>query len=554
MSTTESQVKPTTAASRSGIPYRTAFELSLDFTEAITRVKEQLRSWIRSKQYDVEQFDAGVPTLAPHVVLLHAATHDSCGWQLRETRPDNVTWVSTVAVVRGKQPRRSWFSINIEPVAPPDTTVPSPKAPRLVKLLLDAVDAIDGEAALRSEPIAVTVADVDDLLDIVCMEGRRLPVVIGAAPPDMPFSDWRRDMNRLMSELVGLASLYILDPAAAEAFNEGIGETHWIGPGCVRTYLPDVDPALVEDSHRHRVLSRRRIEAEPWRAARVLSALPRQLAANSLPPVAVKGLELSLRDFTRAAAPAGDHDRLAALEEQVQILNALLETADDADKRSKAIISRQQDEILDLTADLEFTRNELEARDATIRALRQRLAALNRHDDAYAPAELPDPLPTSFAELFDRLDSLAPYVRFTGDQGPALDLDEHPAHSNWAQLAWQAMLALADYAKAKQNGWSGGDFKRWCESPAEGGRVISPGKVARDESQTVRTNRKMSAERILPVPRQLDPRGVIFMGAHIRLGTSAMVSPRLYFYDASSIDGAIYVGYIGRHLTNTLTS
>ncbi|MEU5909403.1 hypothetical protein [Micromonospora sp. NPDC047527] len=555
MQSAETEVHSADTASTSGVPYRTAFELSLDFNEAIARVKEQLRSWLRFKQYDVEQFDAGIPTLAPQVVLLHAATHDACGWQLRETRSDKVTWVSTVAVVRSKSQRRSWFTINIEPLAPRNVSVVSPRTPRLVRLLLDAVDAIDGEAILRSAPIAVSASDVDDLLDIVCMDGRRLPVVIGAAPSDTSFENWRRDSERLMGELAGLASLYILDPAAVQAFNEGIGGTHWIGPGSVRTYLPDVDPALVEDSLRHRVLSRRRIEAEPRRAARVLSALPRQLAANSLPPVAVKGLELSLRDFTRGAGARNEYDdRLAAFADQVQILNALLETADDADRRSKTVISRQQDELLDLTADLEFSRNEIEARDATIRALRQRLAALNRHAEAYAPAQIPDPLPTSFAELLDRLDAISPYLEFTGDTGPALDLDEHPAHSNWAQLAWQAMLALADYAKAKQGGWSRGDFKFWCESPADDGRVISAGKVARDESQTVRNNRKMASERTLPVPRQVDPREVVFMGTHIRLGTSATVSPRLHFFDASSVDGKVYVGYIGRHLTNTMTS
>ncbi|MFY1593629.1 hypothetical protein [Micromonospora sp. WMMD737] len=554
MPSAEIEIPSADTAPRPGIPYRTAFELSLDFNEAIARVKEQLRSWLRFKRYDVERFDTGDPTLSPQVVLLHAATHDACGWQLRETRPDKVTWVSTVAVVRSKSQRRSWFSINIEPVAPSGVAVPSPKAPKLVRLLLDAVDAMDGEAVLRSGPTAVTAAGVDDLLDIVCMEGRRLPVVIAAAPAGRQFEEWRRDMQRLMGELVGVASLYVLDPAAVQAFNEGIGSTHWIGAGSIRTYLPDVDPALIEDSLRHRVLSRRRIESEPHRAARVLSALPRQLAANSLPPAAVKGLELSLRDFTRGTRRSADDDRAAALAEEVRILTALLETADDADRRSKEVIGRQQDELLDLTADLEFSRNELEARDATIRALRQRLAALDRHAEAYAPAEHPDPLPTSFADLFDRLDSLAPFVVFTGDKGPALDLDEHPAHSNWAQLAWQAMSALADYAKAKQDGWTGGDFKHWCESPGDGGRVISTGKVARDESGTVRNTRRFSAERTLPVPRQIARSGNIFMGAHIRLGTLATVSPRLHFHDASASNGVIYVGYIGRHLTNPATS
>jgi hypothetical protein len=553
MSTAETGVKQPQAA-RTRLPYRTAFEIALDFTEAIARVKEQLRSWLRSKQYDVERFDAGVPALAHQVVLLHAATNDACGWQLREKKPKGVTWITTVAVVRSKVQRRSWFTINVEPVGPPDVPVAFPRTPRLVRLLLDTVDAVDGEAILRSTPIAVNTAEVDNLLDIVCMEGRRLPVVIGAAPLGTPFEKWRQDMQRLMRELPGLASLYILDPPAVDEFNRGIGETHWIGPGGVRTYLPDVDPALVEDSLRHRVLSRRRIEADPLRAARVLSALPRQLAANSLPPQAMKGLELSLLDFTRGAPErVRDEDRLTALTEQVQLLNSLLETADEAAKGASATINQLQDDLLDLTAELEFIRNELEKRDATIRALRQRLADLNRHADAYAPVPLPDPLPTSFGEIFDRLDELSPYVSFTGDRASALDLDFHPHSSNWAQLAWQALLALADYCKARLDGWSGGDFKFWCESPADGGRVISVGKVVRDESETVRNNRRMARERIFPVPLRVSQTGRIFMGAHIKLGTTATVSPRMYFYDASAVDGQIYVGYIGRHLVNTKT-
>ncbi|MEV4388267.1 hypothetical protein AB0J68_21550 [Micromonospora sp. NPDC049580] len=548
---------PSAAEEGSGsvVPYRTAFELSLDLAGSVVRVREQLRAWLRQKRYDVERFDAGASTLAPGVVLLHAATNTAYGWQLRETRKDGVAWVSTVAVVGGRSPYRTWVSVNIEPTAPPGVPVPTPRTPGLVRLLLDAVDAFDGEAPLRSAPVAVPAPAVDELLDLVCVEGRRLPVVVAVAPGGEPFERWRQLVTRLMADLPGLASLYILDPTAAQAFNDGIGATHGIGPGSIRTYLPDVDPALVEDGLRHRVLSRRRIETESHRAARALSALPRQLAANSLPPAALKGLNLSLRDFFRSATrrPTADDQRVA-LADEVKILTSLLETADDADRQARATISRQQDELLDLTAELEFTRNELEGRDATIRALRQRLGELNRHAEAYAPPELPDPLPSSFAELFDRLDVLAPDVVFTGDRGLALDLDEHAAHSNWSQLAWQAMLAMADYARARRDGWSGGDFKFWCETPAEGGRVISAGKVARDESQTVRNNRRFAQQRTLPVPPGVDPRGRVFMGAHVRLGTLATVSPRLHFHDDSAGSGAIYIGYVGRHLSNTATS
>ena len=52
---------------------------------------------------------------------------------------------------------------------------------------------------------------------------------------------------------------------------------------------------------------------------------------------------------------------------------------------------------------------------------------------------------------------------------------------------------------------------------------------------------------------QIDPAGRVFMGAHVRIGASAAgrINPRLYFHDATARFGMMYVGYLGRHLSNT---
>jgi len=95
----------------------------------------------------------------------------------------------------------------------------------------------------------------------------------------------------------------------------------------------------------------------------------------------------------------------------------------------------------------------------------------------------------------------------------------------------------------------------WCETPSPGAYAVPAGKVVRDESQTVRNNPKWRREREFPVPKAVSASGTLFMGSHVRVGASAagQVSPRLYFYDAIVQTGAIYVGYLGRHLTNTRT-
>lgn len=93
----------------------------------------------------------------------------------------------------------------------------------------------------------------------------------------------------------------------------------------------------------------------------------------------------------------------------------------------------------------------------------------------------------------------------------------------------------------------------WCHHPPSGTYAVPAGKVVRDESETVRTNARWRREREFPVPPEIDVTRSLFMGAHIRIGASASgrINPRLYFHDATAQTGHVYVGYLGRHLTNT---
>ncbi|MGH8827780.1 MAG: hypothetical protein ACRDVZ_09345, partial [Jiangellaceae bacterium] len=79
------------------------------------------------------------------------------------------------------------------------------------------------------------------------------------------------------------------------------------------------------------------------------------------------------------------------------------------------------------------------------------------------------------------------------------------------------------------------------------------GWFAADEFETVKQNKGWRTERTFPVPGSIEPRGRVFMSTHFRLGGGDKVAPRLYLHDAVDADGKIYVGYIGRHLTDTQT-
>ena len=112
---------------------------------------------------------------------------------------------------------------------------------------------------------------------------------------------------------------------------------------------------------------------------------------------------------------------------------------------------------------------------------------------------------------------------------------------------------MQSYANTKAEGTFTGDFKVWCEKPPSGAYGIPSGKVVRDESETVRKHGKWRRQREFPVPADIDPAGRVFMGAHVRIGASAAgrINPRLYFHDATARFGMMYVGYLGRHLSNT---
>lgn len=168
-------------------------------------------------------------------------------------------------------------------------------------------------------------------------------------------------------------------------------------------------------------------------------------------------------------------------------------------------------------------------------------------------AEADEP-PTSFDELLERAREL-PRVQLTlADKDTALELDIHEPLGRWAKQTWGFLRALQDYAEHKSNGTVAGDVEHYLNNTPTGSAGAPPKRHARDESATVRSTQRYSRHRELPVPQQIEPTGRVFMGAHFKIAQFGMVSPRMHYFDATAIDGKIYVGYIGPHLPNTLTN
>lgn len=543
--------------------YRSVFHSPMPPAEAYVAARDEMRAWLRSKEYDLTKFDNGDPRIGPGTVLLHNAANSADGsqtwrWQLRESRDDGA-WLSTLVVQAPAEPvdmAVTWFWVEVEFV-PGDHAAQTELGvragvPRLARGLLSRVQSHDSLALLTNEPALVSRDGVDDLIDIICDPERRLPTVLASAHPGLDFEEWRGVVGRVTWFVPGLASIYLLDPLGTAAFQEAIGRSHAVWGGALRTYLPDVDPAVAAEALRHRVLSPMRILADPSRAAGILSVLPRRLASEAPLPRPLAGVNRILLTQTSSSPASSD---LEAMQSQVTALieerELALDLAEDQEGRANAFFEQRESALAEL---VEREQRVLDLENA-VRSLRNRLVASGRANEAYLPADEPTLPPATFAELLDWMAIDLASVEFTGSRQTLLPLDRSPESSTWVRSSWEVLCALQAYADAKAAAIFAGDFKMWCENPPSGSYAIPAGKVVRDESETVRNNAKWRREREFPVPAEVEPSRRIFMGAHIRIGASASgrISPRLYFHDVTTKTGKIYVGYLGRHLTNTRT-
>lgn len=543
--------------------YRSVFHSPMPPAEAYVAARDEMRAWLRSKEYDLTKFDNGDPRIGPGTVLLHNAANSADGsqtwrWQLRESRDDGA-WLSTLVVQAPAEPvdmAATWFWVEVE-FAPGDHASQTELGvragvPRLARGLLSRVQSHDSLALLTNEPALVSRDGVDDLIDIICDPERRLPTVLASAHPGLDFEEWRGVVARVTWFVPGLASIYLLDPLGTAAFQEAIGRSHAVWGGALRTYLPDVDPAVAAEALRHRVLSPMRILADPSRAAGILSVLPRRLASEAPLPRPLAGVNRILLTQTSSSPASSD---LEAMQSQVTALieerELALDLAEDQEGRANAFFEQRESALAEL---VEREQRVLDLENA-VRSLRNRLVASDRANEAYLPADEPTLPPATFAELLDWMEIELASVEFTGSRQTLLPLDRSPESSTWVRSSWEVLCALQAYAGAKAAAIFAGDFKMWCENPPSGSYAIPAGKVVRDESETVRNNAKWRREREFPVPAEVEPSRRIFMGAHIRIGASASgrISPRLYFHDVTAKTGKIYVGYLGRHLTNTRT-
>src|SRR5262245_15012200 len=130
----------------------------MPYSDGFRAARDEMRTWLRSKFYDVQAFDRGDSRVAPGAILLHSAANSADGaqterWQLRENH-DNGAWISSLTVHAPASPTDAgtWFWVEIEFVPNKRGLASAPlvraAVPRLARGLLAAVPAVDLLATL----------------------------------------------------------------------------------------------------------------------------------------------------------------------------------------------------------------------------------------------------------------------------------------------------------------------------------------------------------------------------------------------------------------------
>lgn len=263
--------------------------------------------------------------------------------------------------------------------------------------------------------------------------------------------------------------------------------------------------------------------------------------------------EDSLLDFAKRVVREAAHEQrdreresAAKLERRIDALQTAVELSED---RNQELLRALDDTQLEA----EVSRLDVDDRDARIRWLQSRLKDANDYEAAYldVPGEFYEARPQSFDELLERIEALDSVV-FTGDEAEVIRLNQVDTNNAALRTAWDAVLAMADYARARDDGTCSQGLAHYLLHTPTGFRGIAPGKFA--ESETAATMAAHGDERIFPVPTDVSPSGVVAMKAHFKLAKIGMASPRMHVYDAHPKQPRLFIGYVGFHLTIAQTS
>lgn len=251
--------------------------------DVIGRVVEQFGAWLRGRKNWDPQLNANAfqQNADRDLLTLH---HESSGgreFRARLTEASPYGQWRTQLTVQVPASGTPWIALQVANSQGRWTQVPA-----LAGFLLDTLTTTDGSIAMSSGARVVHAAKIDDLLEEICDPDRQgLFYVAGSGHEGGDFSRYVDQVERWTSQVRGLAQVVALTPDATDEAWRLLGPSHGIRSWTLRTFYPDVDPAVPADGLRHKFLTTERLAWESDDAIRkLLGRTARRHAALRTPP------------------------------------------------------------------------------------------------------------------------------------------------------------------------------------------------------------------------------------------------------------------------------
>lgn len=496
-----------------------------------------------------------------------ATVTDSLDAELIEQNPDQTRWETTLrswtettdAGVIG------WFWVDVDCAGPVELRELTVSAPRLARDLITrgtrptcGVTRLSAAASLvkgssGGQELASEILDPD----------RDVPLVVFSNDPERmarftPSYQIEEIARRVARQLAGVAVVRLADTQACWSLTDALGDRDFgVWHGAFRMYRPKVDTSEPGDSSRHRYVVIDQYARSLDLAGRILGNALGIASGTRRPPQSYSEAHELIRQ--RQAGDTDLPDWVVELsDQQTKTIESLTEDLD-----------RLRDDFIGLWSDwdeaseeISSLRAQLSKAQEQIRRQHDLLRRAGAEDTSWGSVEQAETeIPESANGLFQAATQARQYLsdRLVLPLEALRDLDDldsAPQSKGWANTAWRGFVALHAYAADQANGVEAGSFWQWCAgSKNPRAWPASTKKLSMQESETVENNAALRKARMLPVSREVDEAGVIYMGAHLKIAEGGgALAPRIYFHwDPQG--KKIHVGFFGPHkyMPNTKT-
>lgn len=176
------------------------------------------------------------------------------------TSEKNDRWTTRIYSMTATKESRYRQVIWVEVIPPASSEEPA-RRPNLVVELVKQYDLRLHESGVpisHSVQDIVEEKDVDKLKNWIFRQQRRVAIVVAAPISDESDCEahhqWREVLKTLTDDSCGCASYFLLKPEVYDYFCQCVGSLK-MDKGCLRTYLPQVNPGDDLDFKRHRILT-----------------------------------------------------------------------------------------------------------------------------------------------------------------------------------------------------------------------------------------------------------------------------------------------------------